>query len=186
MRSRLAVGLAAAVTLVAMGTAGHAAAPTLDGKKTKKIEFKGSAGMKTNDTWFFTGAPDTYKCKAPADCIRQEFKYKPAKGISGDVLVKMAFTGTGTDHDLYVYDSAGKQIGACGNAYGTGEFVGLKGTDLKSGQTYTVVVNFYRSLPSSNITGSIEFPAKIPARGPNGAFAPVEDEVYGGHLVTCG
>ncbi len=167
MRARLVVCLAMAGALVAMGTAGHAATPVLDGKKLKKIEFKGNGAMGSNDTDLLLSDTETrMKCKPPR-CIRQDFVFKPAKGIKGGALFRIKWPSSpANDMDLFVTDSAGTNLGSCGGSTGDREWVYIAEGVLKTGKTYTAIADFYRSVPSNSVTGTIEFPAKAPAAGP--------------------
>ena len=181
MRVRVLVAAVLAAA-VAISLPAQAAPKTLDGKKVKKIAFKATPTPQAHDEEFVTGSlggPDRVRCKPPR-CVRVDFVFKPAKGVTGDLVFRIAAANPTTDADLYVIDSKYNTIAQCG-AFAGNEAFKVPGKRFKTGKTYTVVVDFYRVI-SDTITGSIEFPAKYTSKAP--AQAGTVDST--GIPVSCG
>lgn len=166
MRARHTVVLAAAAALLAALPA-HASTPTLDGKKTKVLTFKGASTPQDNDANVVADQggpnapgsnprPDDYaKCSA-ARCLTWSFVYKPAKGVKrGPFSAKLAWTFPVEDYDLYVLDAKYGDVGHCGASAGTAEYVNVD-TPVP-GHKYLVVVDEYRALPDT-VSVTVSFP----------------------------
>ena len=154
----------------------------LDGTKTKKIEVKGNGGDQQHDDEFILGGPERTKCADPR-CLRVDFIYAP-DNVAGDVVFHGTWTNPQSDMDIYVVDKDGKDIAHCGGSVGTGEILSIKGTDMKSGEKYTFIVDYYRSF-GDEVTATIEFPATYESSGT--VPQPIEDETVAlfGLYMNC-
>ncbi len=166
MRTRLALAAALlGVLALALPTALAAPAPpTLDGKKVTKLTLKADAPMQSNDASLVgddaTGY-DRYQCEAPR-CAVVPFIYKPAKGVKADIAMSLTWTGVASDFDLYLMqiDKTGRtKLLNCGGFYGTSEKIFVPAGTLKSGKTYAMMVDFYRT-PGEKVTAELTMPGK--------------------------
>jgi hypothetical protein len=166
MRARTTIVLAAAAAVLAALPA-QAATPTLDGKKTKVLTFKGTATPQDNDGNIVAdqGGPnapgsnprpaDYAKCSA-ARCLTWSFVYKPAKGVKrGPFSVKLSWTIPGQDYDLYILDAKYGDVGHCGATVGQAEYVNVDAP--VPGHKYLVVVDEFRALPDT-VSVTVSFP----------------------------
>ena len=161
MRRRLYAAIAVAVLGLAMpGSAEQT--KVLDGKKTTKIELKGNGGNQQHDVdaalsgFGLLGSTDYFKCKAPEECLRLDFIYKP-DNIVGDLLVTAKWQNRQSDMDLYLFNKEGKQVAYCGGPVGTGEFLTVPAAKLTSGEKYTLIVTYYRSF-GDDVVATAELP----------------------------
>lgn len=156
--------------LLAVSTAGaQAATPVLDGKKVKVLTLTASGGTQDHDTDMVTDlakdptgpSPDRTQCAAPR-CGKLRFTYKPAKGVKGDLMFTLNWTNQASDMDLYVAevakDGSLSDIGHCGGVGGTSEKVFLPASSLKSGKSYVLVADFFRSV-NDTVTGKVQIGA---------------------------
>jgi hypothetical protein len=144
-------------------TGAQAATPVMDGKKVKVLTFKHSAGLQDNDKDAASlSSPDYYADCAPAKCGRLPFVYKPAKGAKGGLLFSIAWGSQLSDFDLYVVEvdkrGSSTELGHCASTGQPHEKYYLPSTSLKSGHTYAMVVNYFRSI-NDTVTGKIEMGA---------------------------
>ncbi len=158
--------LYAVVAVAALGLAlpSHAEEPKkLDGDKNKKIEVKATAGQQLHDDELITEAGPGAAC-GPERCLKVPFKFDPVAGATGDVVFHITWGQTGTDMDLSVVDAAGKDIATCGMFYGSGEITKVPSADLKKGETYTLIADFYRTA-GDEVTATVEFPGSYTDSG---------------------
>ena len=166
-----------AVAALAMAVPSHAEdAKTLDGDKTKKIEAKATAAPQANPDLLMTDTADRTSCTD--NCLRLPFKFDPVAGASGDVVFHITWTQPG-DFDLFVVDSANKVVTSCGASFGTGEIAKVPSADLKKGETYTLIGQFFMT-PGDELTATVEFPG---AYTPSGTVPADLDEFL---LFNCG
>lgn len=185
MKTRLITATVLAGALAASVSGAQAASPVLDGKKTKVITLKAVGAAQDHDPDFVTGSlggPERVECTMPR-CARLDFTYKPAKGVTGDVMFEAKWTSPSSDIDLYVaaLDKKGNptQLATCGTFGGTSEKVFLDASNFKAGNKYAVIVDFYRTA-NENVTATATMPSStsIPKTVP----APVDDT----QAVNCG
>jgi hypothetical protein len=184
VRKRLVL-TAAAFSAFALAAPGALASstPVLDGKKVTKLTLAASGGLQDHDddNTQLLASVDRANC-APPRCAVLKFVYKPAKGVQGDTLYTIKWTNPASDMDLYVaaVDKKGEmsEVGAthCGGGAGTSEKVFVPAGTLKSGKTYALVADFFRSV-NDNVTGTVEMPASdfarpVPAQA-DGALYPI-------------
>jgi hypothetical protein len=188
MRVRPLIAAAAAAVIAATVPA-HASMPTLDGKKTKTLTFKGTTTPQSNDIDLVTDnasagptpvRPDDYMHCPASRCMTWKFLYKPAKGVrSGPISVKISWTYPVEDFDLYTFDSKLGDSGYCGASAGTSETVTID--PPVPGHTYYIVADQYRSIPDT-VTATVKFPAaKFTSQVPGGA-----PNSEAGFPVACG
>ena len=103
MRARTSLVVATALA-VAAALPAHAGTPTLDGKKTKVLTFKGTATPQDNDANLVgdqagvnppgtNPRPDDYGHCAASRCLTFPFVYKPAKGVKrGPFTAKLTWS----------------------------------------------------------------------------------------------
>jgi hypothetical protein len=164
-----AVTVSAALALSLSGA--EAATPVMDGKKVKVITIKGTGGQQLNDKDYASiGGPERVDCQPPR-CSKTKFVYKPAKGVRGGLLLTATWSKPVNDFDLYlgVLDKRGNvlEVANCGGALSTNEKVYAAPGELKSGSTYVMIVDHYRSLNEA-YTAKIEItvPNPIKTTGP--------------------
>ena len=188
MRARQTVVLAAAAAVLAALPA-HASTPTLDGKKTKVLNFSAAASPQDNDANLVTDEsgqnvpgsnprPDDYAHCPASRCITWSFVYKPAKGVKrGPFSAKLTWSAPVEDFDLYVLDAKYGDVGHCGASFGSGEYVSVD-TPVP-GHKYLIVVDQYRAGPDT---------VKVQVSFPGASFSPAAP-VPGsaaGFPVACG
>jgi hypothetical protein len=151
MKVRL-VSAAVLAGALALSTVGAEAAPpkTLDGKKVKVLTLNASGGLQSNDKDNASlTSVDRADCAAPR-CARLPFVYKPAKGVKGDLMATVTWTNPASDIDLYIgevlKDGSTVTVDSCGGFGNTSEKVFVPAGVLRSGRTYVLVVDWYRSL----------------------------------------
>lgn len=188
MRARLLLALGSAALVAAATVPSHAAGTlVLDGKKVKGWKFTQSVTTQNNVVGdqggslvgqlgpTFGGAA----CKPPR-CYKKSFVFKPAKGVHGDLVVKAKWTNPGSDYDLYLYPAGADEngyIGNCGGSASTGEVMVVPGSKLKTGRTYTLVVNFQQAYNDS-VNGSLTFPATFNSKASQ--FYTIDDATAAG------
>jgi hypothetical protein len=158
MSPRPVLGLAA-LALVAAAVPSHAAGPAvLDGKKVRKITRTASGGLQDNDTDNASIDPPSalVDCAMPR-CYRLDFVYRPAKGVKGNLALRIAWANPVSDLDLYLVNDKNGDMADCGSVGGTSETVVIPGTKLRPGKRYTLVADFYRSV-NDTVTATVEFP----------------------------
>lgn len=162
MRSRLLLASALVGALAVTTTGAHAATPTLDGKKVKKLTLTASGGLQDHDETNVTealDAPDRADCTAPR-CAKLKFVWKPAKGVKGNVMFTITWSNPLSDYDLYVAEVARDgststlEGQVCGSIGSTGEKVYVTKDKFKPGKTYAMVVDFYRSV-NDTVKGTV-------------------------------
>jgi len=166
MRTRLVLAATALGALaLAAPTAFAAPAPTtLDGKKVSKLSLVVDAPRQSNDHTFASDAAtgyDRYQCVAPR-CAFVPFVFKPAKGAKTDIAVNLTWGNPASDFDLYLLsiDKSGRsKLLSCGTSFGTHEKLFVPAGTLKSGKTYAMMVDFYRT-PGEKITAELTMPGK--------------------------
>ena len=163
MRARHILTIGAAVLVAATALPSEAGAPVLDGKKVKKITKVVKPQTQDNDADNVTAitaasAPNRANC-APPRCTRVDFVYQPAKGVKGNVLLKVTWTNPASDFDLYFADERKNDKAHCGGFGGLGEALVIRGSSLKVGRKYTLVVDHFRAVEDT-ITATVEFPTK--------------------------
>ena len=168
MRARTPLVLATALAVAAALPAHAKGTPTLDGKKTKTLTFKGTASPQDNDANLLgdQGAPnppgtnprpDDYGHCPAARCMTFPFVYKPAKGVKrGPFSARIDWTLPAEDFDLYVIDTKYGDVGHCGASAGKGEYVVID--QPVPGHKYLIVVDEYRAAPDT-VTATVSFPA---------------------------
>ena len=153
MRHRLALA-AAALGALALAMPSALAAPTpqtLDGKKVSKLTLNVDAPRQSNDASMGSDAAtgyDRYQCEAPR-CAVVPFIYKQAKGVKSDIAMELTWANPTSDFDLYLMqiDKTGRtKMLSCGGAAGTHEKIFIPAGTLKSGKTYAMMVDFYRTV----------------------------------------
>jgi len=149
MKLRLVTAVALSAGLFLSVSGAEAATPTMDGKKLKAINVTAKATLQSNDKDFVVpGGPERVDCKAPR-CSKTSFVYKPAKGVKGGLLLTATWANTASDIDLYLAvvnpNKSLTQVGACGASAGTSEKVYVPPSTLRSGKTYIMVIDFYRT-----------------------------------------
>ena len=171
MKVRLATA-AVLLGVLAAGTPGaQAANPVLDGKKIKVLSLTASGGLQSNDKdQAQLKTPDRADCAAPR-CARLPFTYKPAKGVNGDLMFTVTWTNPASDIDLYAgevgKDGSTTTIDSCGGTGTASEKVFVPAASLKSGKTYVLVVDWFRSLnETAKATVQIGVPSSIKATVP--------------------
>jgi hypothetical protein len=174
MRARLILALGAAALVAAAAVPSSAAGTTtLDGKKVKGWSFNQPVTTQNNvpgdqGGTFVSQIGPTFggvAC-APPRCYKKSFVFKPAKGVKGDLVVKAKWTNPGSDYDLYLYPQKAAEadyIANCGGSASTGEVMVVPGSKLKTGKTYTLVVNFQQAY-NDTLTGSLAFPATFASK----------------------
>ena len=167
MRARHTVVLAAAAAVLAALPA-QASTPTLDGKKTKVLNFSAPSSPQDNDANLVADQggpnapgsnprPDDYAKCPKVRCITWSFVYKPAKGVKrGPFGAKLTWTAPAEDYDLYVLDAKYGDVGHCGASVGNSEFVTVD-TPVP-GHKYLIVVDEYRAVPDT-VKVQVSFPA---------------------------
>ncbi len=166
MRHRLVLAAAAlgALALTMPAALAASAPPTLDGKKVTKLTLKADAPMQSNDASLASDDAtgyDRYQCEAPR-CAVVPFVYKPAKGVKADIAMTLTWPGVASDFDLYLMqiDKTGRtKLLNCGGFYGNSEKIFVPAGTLKSGKTYAMLVDFYRT-PGEKITAELTMPGK--------------------------
>jgi hypothetical protein len=167
MRARLVVAPLLVGALAVMTVGASAAPKTLDGKKVKQLTLTASGGLQDNDSTNVTEAlttPDRADCSAPR-CAKLPFVWKPAKGVSGDVMFTITWSNPLTDYDLYVAEVARDgststlEDQSCASSGGTSEKVFVTKDKFKPGHTYAMVVDFYRSV-NDTVHGTVQMGAK--------------------------
>ena len=163
MKNRLiaAAGLAGAL-VVALPSA-QAGTAVLDGKKVTTLTMESTPTAQTHDETFVTelpGGPERVSCTGTR-CARLPFVFKPAKGVTGNLAFTIAWSVPVEDYDLYVAeiakDGSATEIAHCGTSGGTTEKLELGSDAFKSGKTYALIVDFYRSV-GQKVTSKISFP----------------------------
>lgn len=176
LRLILAAALAAALAFTASGA--QAAPPVLDGKKIKVLKLTAAGGLQTNDKDAVAlSLPDKYDCP-PERCKRLPFVYKPAKGVKGGVLLTATWANYASDIDLYLFEvqknKTGVDVGHCGGVGTTTEKVYVDSRTMRSGKTYVLLVDFFRSVNETvNAKVEINVPNTIKETVPeayNGKF----------------
>jgi hypothetical protein len=147
-----------------MTTGAGAATKTLDGKKVKKITMVASGGTQDHDETNVTellDPPDRADCAQPR-CAKLKFVWKPAKGVkNSNVMFSIEWGSPLSDYDLYVAevnkDGSTTTLGSnsCGGTGSTQERVYVTKDQFKSGKTYALVVDFYRSV-NDEVTATVE------------------------------
>ncbi len=177
----VAVLLATAAITVAAPPSFAAKPPVLDGKKTTSLHFSGSGGVQDHDKDFAGSTGDRADCAAPR-CAAMMFVYKPAKGVSGDTSYLLTWTNPVSDFDLYVAEvgKGGRStVAKCGAGAGHSEKVFIPEGTLKRGDTYAIVVDFYRSLSES-------FTATVTMPGSNAVGSTVPTAAEKVEPINCG
>ena len=152
MKFRLAtITMLIGALLLSMSGA-QAGPPVMDGKKVKILKLHADGGTQDHDSDLVTGLLSTadYSLCTPPQCAKLTFVYKPAKGAKGGLMLTATWGKPISDYDLYIYEldkrGNGTRIGTCGGGIGTSEKVYLGPSDLHSGRTYVMIVNFFRSI----------------------------------------
>ena len=121
----------------------------MDGKKVKVLTLTASGGLQDNDTERRPSADSKVECVMPK-CARLTFVYKPAKGVTGGLMMTANWGNPLSDIDLYFgeIDKKGRTsvIGACGGAGAPHEKVYAAASSLRSGHTYALIAYFARSI----------------------------------------
>lgn len=183
MPTRLALALGTVVAVAATSLPSHAAStPVLDGKKVHKITGQASGGLQDNDKDNASlDTPNRADCAMPR-CYRLDFVFRPAKGVTGNVLFKIKWTNPVSDFDLYVSDDKKTDRAHCGGVAGTGEQLVIPARSFKAGKKYTLVVDFFRSV-NETVDALVEFPTTVTA----GTTVPAEaDELLPTNCVIDG
>jgi hypothetical protein len=153
LRLIAAVALAAGLALSVSGA--EAATKVLDGKKVKVLKLTVAGGMQAHDDDNVKHAidvPDKYDTCEASRCKRLPFVYKPAKGVKGGLMITAGWTSNLSDFDLYLFevqkDKSGLDVGHCGSFTGPNrtEKLYVDRTALRSGRTYVLLVDSYRSI----------------------------------------
>ncbi len=166
MRHRLVLAAAALGGLALLIPSANAASKptTLDGKKVKSLTIATDAPMQSNDASLATDEAtgyDRYQCEAPR-CASVPFVYQPAKGVNADIAMTLTWPGKGSDFDLYLMqiDKTGRtKLLNCGGSYGTSEKIFIPAGTLKSGKTYAMLVDFYRT-PGEKVNAELVMSGK--------------------------
>ena len=166
MRHRLVLAAAALGGLALLVPSATAASKPviLDGKKVKVIKIAADAPMQSNDASLASDDAtgyDRYQCEAPR-CAVAPFVYSPAKGVKADIAMTLTWGNIASDFDLYLMqiDKTGRtKLLNCGGFYGTSEKIFIPAGTLKSGKTYAMLVDFYRT-PGEKITAELTMPGK--------------------------
>ena len=184
MRTRLVLAAATlgAVSLLLPSAVAAPGPVVLDGKKVSVLKLVTDAPMQTNDASpaadEATGY-DRYQCVAPR-CAVVPFVFKPAKGVKSDIAMSLSWGSAAADYDLYLLqiEKTGRtKLYNCGGSAGTSEKIFIPAGSLRSGKTYAMMVDFYRS-PGEKITAELAMPGKdttaktLPAAA-DGAVYPV-------------
>lgn len=174
MNARLVLAPALAAVLAVGAVGAHAATPTLDGKKVKKLAATYTPAAQDNDATLATdlisivdprapGAtnPERTECAVGSRCGRITFKYLPAKGVRGGMMIQSVWSNPTTDIDLYLAevakDGSVSQIASCGGSGGTSEKIYVAPGELRPGRTYAVITDFFR-VASDTVKTSVVFP----------------------------
>lgn len=161
MRTRLVLAatvLGAVSLLLPSAVAGPV---VLDGKKTKKLTLTATATQQAHDQDFAGSDGERVDCEPPR-CATLPFIYQPAKGVKGDVLFTLTWSGPVSDFDLYIASVDKKrrtQLATCGAATGNREKVFLSAGTMKKGKPYLLIVDFYRT-PGETVTATAEMPGQ--------------------------
>ncbi|MCA1822838.1 MAG: hypothetical protein ABR520_06780 [Mycobacteriales bacterium] len=153
MRTRVAAAVAATLALLPIAQS-HAGGPVLDGKKRTKIEWTGTMTPQQNVTTVMGYDPTT--C-TPADCAVKGFVFKPAKGVTGNILFAIKWTIPNEDVDLFIIDAKGGIVAQCAGFGGTGEALILPQDTLVAGKSYQAVAHYFLTAQDT-VKGIVEFP----------------------------
>jgi hypothetical protein len=181
--------------LLAGTVSASAATPTLDGKKVKVLTATYTPEAQDHDSDQVTDAlgevpapvpgatdGDKVSCSTPR-CGRLVFVYKPAKRVSGGVMVETTWSLLADDIDLYVAeiakDGSATKVAGCATTGGTSEKVYLAPGTLRPGKKYAIVTDFFRVV-SDTVTTRVSFP------GTDTTKAPVPAGVNQFLGVNCG
>lgn len=186
MKFRLAVATAVVGALALSMSGAQAATPVMDGKKVKVLKITANAGLQSNDKDAASTSTIDHSICTPPRCAKIKFVYKPAKGAKGGLMFTMGWNNsTVSDLDLYVYSldkrGNGTDIGHCGGPTGKSEKVYVPANLLKSGTTYVMVMDFFRSVNESAVNGKVEMgiPSTIATTVPEKADGAV-------YQLNCG
>ena len=174
MKFRVLTAVALAGALVLSISGAEAATPVMDGKKVKVLKLHADGGTQAHDTDLVLGLVNDvdHNLCSPPRCAKLKFVYKPAKGAKGGLMITAKWSKQVlTDYDLYVYEldkrGNGTQAGNCGGGTGSSEKVYLAPSNLHSGKTYVVVVDFFRSIADAvDATVEMGVPTTIPTTVP--------------------
>ena len=161
MRTRLFAVAAAALALLPFASS-DAGGPVLDGQKRKTITWTGT--MTPQQSVQTVSGYDPTTC-TPTDCAVKGFVFKPAKGVTGNLLFAIKWTVPVEDVDLFVIDSKGAVVAQCAGFGGNGEALVVPMEDLKSGKSYTAVAHYFISAQDT-LNGIIEFPTAFASKPP--------------------
>ena len=183
MRIRLALAAVLGVLALVAPSALAAPAPvTLDGKKVSVLKLVVDAPMQSNDASPATDEAtgyDRYQC-VPPRCALVPFVFKPAKGVKSDIAMSLSWPNEASDFDLYLLqiEKTGRtKLYNCGGSAGTSEKIFIPAGSLRSGKTYAMMVDFYRT-SGEKITAELSMPGKdttaktLPAAA-DGAVYPI-------------
>ena len=184
MRVRLltAIGIAAAVCSAVPSSAAESKPVVLDGAKVKEITLVGQGSAQFHDADLVAlDGPERVDCKAPR-CAFVDFVYKPAAGVKGDVAAVVEWTAPASDIDLYIAKvgkNGNTDIVHCGGSAGTRERVFAEAKSFKAGETYRLIIDFYRAAAETAT-------AKLKMPGANEIKGTVPDEGFGlSQSVNC-
>jgi hypothetical protein len=175
MRARLllALGAAALIAGATVPASASGGAVTLDGKKNKGWTLDQAVTTQNNVVGDQAGslvaqAGPTFGGVActPPRCYKKTFVFKPAKGVKGDLVVKAKWTTPASDYDVYLYPAKADEnsyIANCGGSASNGEVMVVPFNAMKSGKTYTLVINFQQSY-NDTLTGSVTFPSTFTSK----------------------
>jgi hypothetical protein len=156
IRLLLSGTLAAALALSVSGA--EAATPTMDGKKVKLLRVSATSGVEEHDVDLVASSGEPVECGKPR-CVRLPFVYKPAAGVKGGLLFTATWKTPGTDVDLFVgeVDKRGgtTEIASCASSGPPSEKVYLAPSQLRSGRTYVMVLDFFRAV-NEKVEGKVE------------------------------
>ena len=183
--ARLALVSAAVGGLVLSQVAAEASGPPqLDGKARKTLTATFSPKAQDNDKDVASTADKT-EC-SDARCGRLPFVFKPARGVRGNLSLKISWTLPGEDFDLYLAeiakDGSYSELANCGTFGGTSERIVVAGSDLKPGHKYALVADFFRATGADKVTGTVSFPSTDTIK----KVVPASAEKGAGINVNCG
>ncbi len=178
MKFRILTAAALTGALVLSISGAEAASPVMDGKKVKALKLVGKGGLQSNDKDFVLTSSERVDCKPPR-CSILTFVYKPAKGVAGGLMLTANWGSPLSDIDLYLAEVSARgartQAGVCGGSAGTTEKVYVGRSNLKSGKTYMLIVDYYRSI---NETVNAKVEINVPTTITNTVPAAAEAKTY--------
>ena len=186
MKIRLLTAVAVTGVLSLSTVGAHAATPVLDGKKVKVLTLTAVGAPQDHDADLVTGVrgdgPERVSCVAPR-CARLPFRYQPAKGVTGNVAFQLTWTVPAADIDLFIaeigQDGSSTELAACGTSSGTSEKIYLAAASFKSGKTYALIADFYRTA-NETVKATVTMP------GSNSVKTTVPANVDNLQKVNCG